>query len=83
MKIFTEAKGSIINYSARIRKIFDIPWGRSIYSKRMGTVEPVFGNITGTKKLNTFTLRGKKKVNNQWLLFCMVHNIGKLQIFGG
>jgi len=29
-----------------------------------------------------FTLRGKKKVNIQWNLFCMVHNIGKIAKFG-
>ena len=69
------------NYTARMRRRFDTPLGRSIYAKRMGTVEPVFGNIRSNKKLNHFTLRGKKKVNNQWLLYCMVHNIGKLQVF--
>lgn len=79
----TEATSSKINYSAWMRKVFDTPAGRSMYSKRMGTVEPVFGHIAGTKKLNRFTLRGKRKVNNQWLLYCMVHNIGKLQKFGG
>jgi len=58
----------------------DTPYGRSIYSKRMSTVEPVFGHIAGIKKLNRFTLRGKQKVNTQWLLYCMVHNIGKVRI---
>jgi hypothetical protein len=27
-------------------------------------------------------LRGTRKVNNQWLLYAMVHNIGKLQRYG-
>jgi hypothetical protein len=69
------------NYTARMKEKFDTPEGRSIYSQRMGTVEPVFGHIAGTKKLNRFTLRGKKKVNIQWLLFCIMHNICKLMAF--
>lgn len=65
-----------------MRQQFDTPYGRQMYSKRMGTIEPVFGNIRGNKKLNHFTLRGVNKVNTQWLLFCLVHNIGKVQVFG-
>ena len=68
-----------ISFTERMKRIFDKPESRSIYSKRMGTVEPVFGNIRSTMGLDRFTLRGKKKVNTQWLLFCMVHNIGKIQ----
>lgn len=69
-------------YSNIMKDRFDTPYARSVYSKRMGTVEPVFGHIAGTKKLNRFTLRSKKKVNNQWLLYCIVHNIGKIQRYG-
>ncbi|MBI9036152.1 MAG: IS1182 family transposase [Bacteroidales bacterium] len=70
------------NATEKMKRKIDSPFGRSMYSKRMGTVEPVFGHIRGTKKLDRFTLRGKKKVNNQWLLYCMVHNIGKINRYG-
>ncbi len=56
--------------------------GRHIYSKRLGCVEPVFGNINTMKGLNRFSHRGKVKVNSQWLMFCMVHNIEKIQRYG-
>ncbi len=56
----------------------DTDEGRAKYGKRLGMVEPVFGNIRIHKRLDRFTLRGKIKVNIQWLLYCMVHNIGKL-----
>jgi transposase len=56
--------------------------GRTIYSKRMAIVEPVFGNLRWAKGLSRFTLRSKKKVNVQWLLYCMVHNIEKICNFG-
>jgi len=65
-----------------MRAQFDTPYARQIYSARMGTVEPVFGHLRGAKKLNHFTLRGVKKVSGQWLLYCVVHNIGKVQVFG-
>lgn len=48
----------------------------------MSVVEPVFGNIGTTKKLSRFSLRGKKKVQGQWQLYCLVHNIGKLVNYG-
>jgi len=47
------------------------------YSYRIQIVEPVFANIKYSKGLNRFTLRGKNKVNGQWLLYCIVHNLGK------
>ena len=59
------------------RKI-DSAMGRAIYGRRLGTVEPVFANITRMLGLNRFTLRSKRKVNTQWLLYCLVHNIGKI-----
>jgi len=56
--------------------------GRKIYPQRMAIVEPVFGNIRTNKRLDRFTLRGKIKVNIQWLLYCMVHNIEKIANYG-
>jgi len=72
-----------INPMEEMKARIDTPYGRSVYSRRMSTVEPVFGHIAGMKKLNRFTLRSKSKVNTQWLLYCMVHNIGKIQRYGG
>ena len=56
--------------------------GRDVYSKRMGIVEPVFANITYHKKMNRFNLRGRTKVRIQWLLYNIVHNIGKITKYG-
>ena len=46
------------------------------------TVEPVFDNLRGNKRLHGFTLRGKTKVDGQWKLYCMMHNIEKLAKHG-
>jgi hypothetical protein len=61
---------------------FDTEGGRHYYSRRMGTVEPVFANIRGNLGLNRFTFRGRVKVDTQWKLFAVVHNIGKLVAYG-
>ncbi len=61
----------------RMRRKIDSLAGREIYSRRMGTVEPVFGNIQN-KGMRRFTLRGRLKVNAQWQLFTIVHNIEKM-----
>lgn len=65
-----------------MKKRVDSREGKEIYSHRMSTVEPVFGNIGTNKRLNRFSLRGKKKVQGQWRLFCLVHNIEKLMNYG-
>jgi transposase len=61
-----------------MRQAIDSARGRQLYSQRIGTVEPAFGNIRHNKRLNRFTLRGQAKVSTQWKLFCLVHNIEKL-----
>jgi len=66
----------------KMKQKIDSPSGRQIYSKRLGTVEPVFGHIRHTMKLNWFSLRGKIKVNCQWLLFCTLHNLKKIHRYG-
>jgi len=60
----------------------DTERGREIYHQRIGIAEPVFANIRAVKGLDRFTLRGKIKVNIQWVLSCMVHNIGKIMSYG-
>ncbi len=60
---------------------FDSKRGRFYYSRRMGTAEPVFANIRHIMAMDQFTLRGRSKVDIQWKLFCIVHNIGKITRF--
>lgn len=70
------------NYSDDMRLKIDTDEGREIYSRRMGIVEPVFGNIRCCKGLTRFTLRSKAKVNVQWVLYTIVHNIEKITKYG-
>ncbi len=66
------------HYSKEMADKIDTDEGRRKYNRRFAVIEPVFGNIRSQKRLDRFTLRGKIKVNIQWLLYCMVHNIEKI-----
>ena len=66
------------NLSKEMIDKIDSDEGRQIYQKRIGIVEPVFGNIRSVKRMDRFTMRGKDKVNAQWNLYCIVHNIEKI-----
>jgi len=70
------------NYTDWMKQRVDSDKGKLIYSHRMSVVEPVFGNIGTNKRLNRFSLRGKKKVQGQWQLYCLIHNIEKLNNYG-
>lgn len=64
-------------HTQRMRERIDSEDGRARYGRRLGTVEPVFGNVRYNKGLRRFTLRGQRKVDGQWKLFALVHNIEK------
>ena len=70
------------SYTDKMKVRIDSPEGRIRYGRRFATVEPVFGNLRHNKQLNRFTLRGQKKVDGQWKLYCLVHNIEKLAHHG-
>jgi transposase len=75
---FAKGQSSPHEATELMKRAIDSPRGRQLYSQRIGTVEPVFANIRHNKRLNRFTLRGLAKVNTQWHLFCLVHNIEKI-----
>lgn len=52
--------------------------GQAIYALRKTIVEPVFGQIKGSRRLDRFRLRGLEKVNGEWSLMATTHNILKL-----
>ena len=65
------------NLSEEMREKIDDPVNRELYSRRMQIIEPVFADMTYCKGMDRFTLRTQKKVNIQWQLFCIVHNLWK------
>ena len=59
---FLATKVQHISHSEQIKIKIDSSIGRRQYSKRLGAIEPVFGNITINKGMNKFTLLGQDKV---------------------
>ena len=51
--------------------------GRETYSKRKWMVEPVFGQIKACRGFREFLLRGLEKMQGEWTLLCLTHNLLK------
>jgi len=52
--------------------------GRLLYRRRLGIVAPAFGDLHN-HHLRRFTLGTRSKVDAQWKLFALMHNLQKLQ----
>ena len=76
------AEGVPEKFSEKMKRKIDTVKGRLIYNRRLATAEPPFAHIKSMLGLDRFSLRGKKKVNTQWLLYCIVHNLTKVHRYG-
>ena len=79
---FSGKTGSGPTFTDRMKRKIYSTIGRVIYGMRLAISEPPFSHITSALGLDRFTLRGKTKVNTQWNLFCIVHNITKIHRYG-
>src|SRR6266851_3628310 len=62
----------------RMRRKLQTKAGAAIYSTRKTIVEPVFGQIKQARGFRQFLLRGLEKVQGEWAVICLTHNILKL-----
>lgn len=69
------------SFTSRMKRKIDSLFGKAVYNRRIATVEPVFGHLRNLG-LDRFTLRGRRKVDAQWKLYCMVHNLLKVHRYG-
>ena len=67
-----------MRYNEVVKQRIDSAEGRKECARRLASVEHVFDNLRYNKKLGSFTLLRQKKVDTQWQLYCLVHNIDKL-----
>jgi transposase len=79
---FAGRTGAGSTFTDRMKRKIDSTVGRVLYGMRLAISEPPFSHITSALKLDRFTLRGKTKVNTQWNLFCIVHNMTKINRYG-
>ena len=61
---------------------FRVEWVAGFVWNQWQPWSGIRSNIGTNKGLNRFSLRGKKKVQGQWQLYCLVHNIEKLANYG-
>jgi transposase len=60
------------------RRVLATDWGKELYLKRQGTVEPVFGQIKANRGASRFLRRGRSAVRSEWRLLTATHNLLKL-----
>ena len=69
-------------FTERMKRKIDSTSGQLRYRMRLAIAEPPFAHICSILGLDRFTLRSKRKVDIQWKLFCIVHNMKKIQSYG-
>jgi len=62
----------------RMRRKLQTKRGKEVYRWRKAIVEPVFGQITHARGFRQFLLRGLHKVQGEWALVCLGHNVLQL-----
>jgi transposase len=61
-----------------MRQKLSSPEGQAVYKMRKAVVEPVFGQIKERWGFRRFLFRGLKKVQAEWQIICLTHNLLKL-----
>jgi transposase len=52
--------------------------GAAVYKRRKAIVEPVFAYLKHVRGFRQFLLRGQARVEAEWLLMCLTHNVLKM-----
>jgi len=60
------------------RRVLATDWGKELYLRRQGLVEPVFGQVKSNRGANRFLRRGRSAVRSEWRLLAATHNLLKL-----
>ena len=63
---------------ALIRQLLNSEAGRQRYKLRQQIIEPIFGNIKHNLQYTMLHLRSLRKVNAEWQLICLTHNVKQI-----
>jgi transposase len=74
----TPRKGNLSEAVRQMREKIGSGITKALYAQRRTIVEPVFGQIKAARRLNGFSFRGLEKVQAEWQLICLTHNLLKL-----
>jgi transposase len=61
-----------------MRRVLAAERGGELYSRRLGMVEPVFGQIKANRRIGRFKRRGRRAARSEWRLIAATHNLLKL-----
>jgi Transposase DDE domain len=61
-----------------MRRVLATEHGGELYSRRLGMVEPVFGQIKANRRIGRFKRRGRAAARSEWRLTAATHNLLKL-----
>jgi Transposase DDE domain len=61
-----------------MRRVLATERGDELYSRRLGMVEPVFGQIKANRRIGRFKRRGRAAARSEWRLIAATHNLVKL-----
>ena len=65
-------------FANEMRCKLEQPAGNAIYKMRKAIVEPIFGQIKHVRGFRQFLMRGLYKVNQEWNLIALTHNVLKI-----
>jgi transposase len=61
-----------------MRRVLATDRGDELYSRRLGMVEPVFGQIKANRRIGGLKRRGRAAARSEWRLIAATHNLLKL-----
>jgi transposase len=61
-----------------MRRVLATERAGELYSRRLGMVEPVFGQIKANRRIGRFKRRGRAAARSEWRLIAATHNLLKL-----
>jgi len=67
-------------YRKQARENLTSEIGQQLRARRSVEVETTFGDVKQNMGFRRFHLRGQEKVNTEWLLVCIAHNMRKLAV---
>jgi transposase len=77
-EVSTDAASAQASVADAMRQKLRSPEGNAVYKMRKAVVEPVFGQIKERRGFRRFLFRGLKKVEAEWQIICLTHNLLKL-----
>ena len=77
-EVSTDAAPAQSSVADAMRQKLRSPEGHAVYKMRKAVVEPVFGQIKERRGFRRFLFRGLKKVEAEWHIICLTHNLLKL-----